>query len=91
MFILVAYDIEDDRRRSRLATEMENFGRRVQRSVFECHLNRRQLADLMGRIERLIEPDKDRVRGYRLCRKDRDRIVVDGVGGVTEDVDYFLF
>jgi len=36
--IVVAYDIIDDKRRNRVAKTMEDYGTRVQYSVFECVL-----------------------------------------------------
>ncbi len=55
MFVLVCYDITDDRRRYRVASELENFGCRVQYSVFECHLEEPQLQELQAR---LLDPDR---------------------------------
>jgi CRISPR-associated endonuclease Cas2 len=38
MLFLVAYDIPDDGTRTEVANELENWGTRVQYSVFECDL-----------------------------------------------------
>jgi len=38
MLVLVTYDISDNKRRTKLATFLEGYGRRVQKSVFECFL-----------------------------------------------------
>ena len=43
MLILVTYDIADPRRLRRVAKVSEGFGRRVQKSVFECELDERGL------------------------------------------------
>lgn len=90
MFIVAAYDIADNRRRNRVASEMENFGRRVQLSVFECRLSPRELEDMKAQVGRLISEDEDRVHYYRLCAKDRRRILIDGPGVLTEDAPYFI-
>ncbi len=90
MFIVAAYDIADDRRREKVASEMENFGRRVQLSVFECRLNQRELREMRTRIGRLICEGEDRVHYFRLCAKDRRRILIDGPGVLTEDSAFFL-
>ncbi|MGP1372035.1 MAG: CRISPR-associated endonuclease Cas2, partial [Almyronema sp.] len=39
MLVLVVYDIPDDKRRTKLATFLEGYGRRVQYSVFECFMS----------------------------------------------------
>ena len=70
--------------------EMENFGTRVQRSVFECHLETAQLLELQRRLGDLMEPVEDQVRYYNLCGKDKQNIVVDGAGRVSTDPDYTI-
>jgi CRISPR-associated protein Cas2 len=39
MFYLVSYDIPDDKKRTRMAKTLRDFGERVQLSVFECILD----------------------------------------------------
>lgn len=38
MLVVVSYDVREDRRRTRLAHTLKDFGERVQLSVFECRL-----------------------------------------------------
>ena len=56
MLILVSYDVPDDRRRTRLAHALKDFGERVQYSVFECRLDERAQQTLRERLARLIDP-----------------------------------
>ena len=85
MFYVISYDIPDDRRRSQLAKVLKGFGTRVQYSVFEAHLNKRQYEELKRAVARLIEPSEDSVRYYALCSACADRIEVPAVGEVTSD------
>ena len=39
MYVVVSYDITCDRRRSKVARTLEDHGKRVQYSVFDCILN----------------------------------------------------
>lgn len=64
---LVAYDIPDQRRRTRLAKALLDFGPRVQYSVFECPMPSSLLPRLVERIEAITDPDEDQIRVYRLC------------------------
>jgi len=48
-----AYDIEDDRTRRRVAKTLKGYGRRVQRSVFECNLTRQQIRELAGHLKQI--------------------------------------
>ncbi|MGH8477116.1 MAG: CRISPR-associated endonuclease Cas2 [Methylococcales bacterium] len=89
-FYVVCYDIRDPRRLRRVANEMENFGLRVQKSVFECHLEDKDLQKLKQQIARWIEVGEDQVRFYPLCGKDKPRILLDGPGEVSRDPDYHL-
>ena len=66
MLVLVTYDISDNKRRTRLATFLEGYGRRVQKSVFECFLNQDEMQDLHQRIQRRVNPEEDSVRFYWL-------------------------
>lgn len=90
IFLLVSYDVADDRRRQRIASELSNFGQRVQKSVFECHLDETQIEDLKNRIGKMILPPCDRVRYYRLCPKDSGLVLLDGTALKTLDADYHL-
>ncbi len=66
-FILVSYDIPDDRRRVRLAKVLRDYGERVQYSVFECALTQAQITRLLLEIRGVMEEGADSVRVYRLC------------------------
>jgi len=76
---IVCYDIPQDRRRNRVMKTMEAFGYRVQYSVFECDLDARQLARLRRRLLKLIDPECDNVRIYRLCQADAEKTIILGL------------
>jgi len=67
MFYLVSYDISDDKRRTRLAKTLKDFGDRVQYSVFECNLGGNLLDAMIARIEKIIDQKEDSVRIYTIC------------------------
>lgn len=62
-----AYDVPDDRRRTRLAKVLEDFGDRMQWSVFEIIVEQRDLELLLRRVRAVIDPAEDAVRLYPLC------------------------
>lgn len=69
MTYVAAYDITDDGQRDDVATILEGFGYRVQKSVFECDLEPERLAHLCARLSRaLAENATGNVRIYRVCR-----------------------
>ncbi len=71
MLILITYDVntEDTKGKTRLrkvAKQCENYGQRVQNSVFECILDAGQCKLLKSRLLEIIDMEKDSLRFYRL-------------------------
>lgn len=89
-FYVVCFDVSDKRRLRKVSNALENFGSRVQCSVFECYLNAGELDSLKQMLSQLIDPSADHIRYYSLCGKDRSGILVDGSGCVSRD-DAFHF
>lgn len=83
--VVVCFDVRDRKRLYRVARELGNFGVRVQKSVFECRLDKEQLGELQRRLAKWIDGDRDQVRYYFLCPKDVEQITIDGPGRVTFD------
>lgn len=72
MRVLVCYDVNtessDGRRRlRRVAKACEGRGQRVQKSVFECQLDRAGFEALERRLLDIIHKDQDSLRLYRLA------------------------
>lgn len=88
--VVVCFDVCDNRRLYRVARELGNFGVRVQKSVFECHLDGEQLEDLQQRLAKWIDENEDQVRYYFLCAKDVDIISINGPGSVTSDPPFTM-
>jgi CRISPR-associated protein Cas2 len=71
MLVLITYDVntEDAAGRKRLrniAKCCENYGQRVQLSVFECLVDPQQLVFLKGQLLSLMNPKSDSIRIYYL-------------------------
>ena len=62
----VAYDISHPRRLARVAAVCEDFGIRVQYSLFECRLEPPEFERLWARLLREMEPSEDRIVAYPL-------------------------
>ena len=58
---LIAYDVTDDRRRTRVATRLSSFGDRVQFSVFVIDGRPAKLVRLRRTLKMLIDPEVDSV------------------------------
>lgn len=86
MFV-VAYDISNDRRRTRLHKRLLDFGSPVQYSVFECLLTAQEYRQMKKAVRRLIRPRLDRVRYYPICKSCRDKIETIGSPEVSSEPD----
>ncbi|MEW6365978.1 MAG: CRISPR-associated endonuclease Cas2 [Acidobacteriota bacterium] len=64
---VVAYDIEDDKRRNAVHRALMSFGVWTQYSVFECALDEQQLVRMRHRLESLMDKREDSVVIYHLC------------------------
>ncbi|MDP3453139.1 MAG: CRISPR-associated endonuclease Cas2 [Bacteroidales bacterium] len=67
-FIVVAYDISDDRRRQKVVKILVNYGVRSNYSVFECVLTETQVNTMKNRLEKIVESKSDCVLYYYLCK-----------------------
>jgi len=90
MFVLVSYDIEDDRTRTRLAHKLKDFGRRVQYSVFEAEINEREYAKMVGYLNSVKLSEKDSIRLYRICLDCVEKIQLWGNGKIQRDADFYI-
>lgn len=66
-FLLVVYDISNDRRRTKLHNLLLDYGTPVQYSVFEMRLKKNEIAKMKRAVMKVIKPKKDQVRFYSLC------------------------
>ena len=66
-FILIVYDISNDKRRTKLHNLLLDFGTPVQYSVFECLLKPEAVIQLKSAVYRVIRKRIDSVRFYDLC------------------------
>ncbi|SHK45761.1 CRISPR-associated endonuclease Cas2 [Rhodothermus profundi] len=66
---LVGYDIADMRRLQRVGRFMEDYGQRLQYSVFLCRLEPQEMQRMRRRLRRLLNLKEDRVFLLPLCRE----------------------
>ena len=71
MRVLVTYDVSTEdaagrRRLRRIAQQCQNFGQRVQKSVFECDVDEMHYESLIRALVKIIHKEDDSLRIYRL-------------------------
>jgi len=66
--VLVCFDIVDDKVRRMAVKIIEEYGSRVQKSVFECsQITEEQFLRMRNQLEECIDAIDDTVRFYRIC------------------------
>ncbi len=90
MFVVVSYDIPEDKRRTKVMKLLRNFGAHVQYSVFECELKDTAYQQLRERLALLIAPQVDSVRFYFLDEDQVKRIEVVGKKPVERPREFYV-
>jgi CRISPR-associated protein Cas2 len=60
-YYLIAYDVQLDPRRTRIAKHLESYGDRIQYSVFLIEAKPARLARLTAKLQQQIDPDTDSI------------------------------
>ena len=66
MLSVVAYDIADSKRLARAARVCEDFGVRVQYSLFECRLEEEEFTEFWLQLLAEIDEEEDRIVAYKV-------------------------
>ena len=79
MYVIITYDVSTTdaagrRRLRQVAKACEDYGQRVQNSVFEMKLDPAQWTELRARLESIIDPSTDSLRFYHLGRNWQRRV-----------------
>ena len=79
MLVLITYDVNTEtaagrKRLRKVAEACEDYGLRVQNSVFECLLDPALFRQLQIRLVDMIDPEKDSLRFYYLGDKWQGRV-----------------
>ncbi len=79
MFIVLTYDIEisenGNNRLRKVSKICQNYGVRVQNSVFELNINCEQLIKLKNDLQQIIDEDVDSIRIYNFGNTKRNNTI----------------
>ena len=76
--VIIAYDVSSDTRRAQVASKLQAWGERIQRSVFVCVLGPDELDRLCRRLVALIDTTHDTLHVIPVCADCRDGVAVFG-------------
>ena len=89
-FYVIAYDIPDDRRRTKIHKILSGFGTWTQYSLFECFLSKKELVQLKAKLAKHLEETQDSVRFYPLCVNCIAKVETVGGESPNEDILYIV-
>jgi len=90
MLSLVAYDICDPKRLHRVARVCEDYGVRVQYSIFECRLEEHEFTRFWDKLTAEIDPSEDRVVAYKIDARCARETLTAGTMVCSEKVVCYL-
>ena len=88
-YVVISYDISDDKTRRRVANVLADYGKRVQYSVFECRVDAKTLDKIITLLKPFAEGN-DSIRLYQLCDACVKKVVLLGRGELTEVAKFHL-
>ena len=96
MMVVIAYDVDTTnadgaKRLRKVARLCEQYGIRVQNSVFEVLVDAAQMATLKAKLAKVFRPETDSIRIYRLGNSYQNKIDVMGKGARVEAGEALLF
>jgi CRISPR-associated protein Cas2 len=91
MLTIIAYDITDPKRLARVAKICEDYGARVQYSVFECRLEADRFEDFWLELQCEIDPATDRLVAYKICAACARQIETAGTMTSNEKAVAYVF
>ena len=86
---LISYDVSTEtpagrKRLRKVAQACQDFGQRVQKSVFECSVSEAQFEEVVRRLVDIIEKTEDSLRVYRLIEPKEKYVQVYGLDGSVD-------
>lgn len=87
VFILIIYDITDNKKRNKFAKFLQGYGNRVQKSAFEATISKKKYNQMIGLIPAYVTKE-DSVRIYRMSG--RGQVMAWGIENGLEQEDIIL-
>jgi CRISPR-associated protein Cas2 len=87
---VIAYDIPDDKRRTKVHSILKGFGQWTEFSLFECFLTRKELLMLRAKLDPYLDVREDRLRIYMICDACLSKIETVGIPEPVEDTSYLI-
>jgi len=90
MCYIIAYDISEDRRHTKIHKILSGFGKWTKYSLFECFLSKKEFVLLKAKLAKHLGDQQDSVRFYPLCASCVERVETVGGEPPTEDIVFIV-
>jgi CRISPR-associated protein Cas2 len=90
MLYIISYDISDTPRRTKVSKILDDFGDRVQYSVFECLLDQDLVEKMILNLGKVVNSEEDSIRIHALCRNCEKTIRIIGQGKLSKEEKYYI-
>lgn len=90
MLAIIAYDISSNRARAKLHRFLKEYGLNTQKSVFECQVDREALQVIVATAKKLLNPQTDSLRIYRICSRCQKQVTVSGLGVKVTQMEFVI-
>ena len=87
---VVAYDISDDKRRTKVHKVLKGFGEWTEFSLFECFLTKKELLQMRAKLDKHLDARTDRVRIYMICDACLSKVETVGIPEPVEQSSYLI-
>lgn len=85
LFYVIAYDIPNDKRRTKVHNLLSGYVSWTQYSLFEGELTAKQQIALEASLRKILKEDEDSLRFYPLCAADMKKVITVGSQPPTEE------
>ena len=90
MHCLISYDISENKPRNKISKILLGYGNRVQKSVFEAIITKKDFEEMQERIKPHIDESCDSIRVYFLCEACTKKIGILGNGQKIERLGFVI-
>ena len=96
MLVLITYDVNTEsmggkKRLQRVAKQCQNYGTRVQNSVFECVMDAAKCREVKQILTEIIDPERDSLRFYYLGNNYQTKVEHIGTKSTKKIEDTLIF
>jgi len=89
-FYVIAYDISNNKRRTKVHNLLSGYCTWTQYSLFEGYLTEKQQIALEADLRRIIDEDEDSMRLYPMCAADVEKVITLGSEPPQEEREYII-